>query len=158
VAVSGYSRTRRLHLPESDGSPLPKPIPENALYPAVARELAASGFTCWRDVSFLGRWIDLYARDADGELVAVEFKVTSWQRAFRQALLGRSAAHRTYVGLWAPYVHRALAPETLATFRAAGVGLLSVNGSCEVKLPAAERGAPYARYVILPPRASHHPR
>lgn len=156
--VSGYSRTRRLDLPERGVGTLPRPIPEDALYPVVAAYLTAQGLTCWRDVSFLGSWIDLYARRENSESVAIELKVADWRRALQQALLARGSAERTYVGLWAPYVHRALTPTALRAFRAAGVGLLGLNGACEIKIEAAHRRARFGRYVILPARASHRPR
>lgn len=156
VPVTGYSRTRRIDAEEGD--PQNRPIPESALYPVVARHLARAGFTCWRDVSFLGVWIDLYARHSDGRTVAVELKVEHWQAAVRQALRVRNAAHRTYVALWAPFVHRVLTPKASGALQASGLGLLSVNGACNERLPARERAPKYPSHVQLPKRPSHRPR
>jgi len=158
VAVVGYSRTRRLDVPEDAPGPLPSPVPESALYPVVARELGAQGFTCWRDVSFLGVWIDLYGRDADGESIAIELKVTDWKRALRQAVRIRNAADQVYVGLWAPYVHRAMTADARDAFAAVGIGLLSINGATEVRLTAARRPPRYPESVLLPVRPTHRPR
>jgi hypothetical protein len=154
--VTGYPRPRRLHLPAAGARPeggLPQPIPEAALYPTVARWLASAGFTCWRDVSYLGRWIDLYGVDGRGATVAVELKVADWRRALYQARLLRPAADRAYVGIWAPYVHRAAAASD--DLKAAGVGLLSVNGTCDEVLEPATSLAAFSRWVVLPGRPSH---
>ena len=63
VVVTGYSRTKRVNEPERKaGVRLPSPIPESALYKSLATHLSGLGYTCWRDVSFLGSWIDLLAR------------------------------------------------------------------------------------------------
>lgn len=156
-------RTRRLDQPERDlssSAALPQPIPEAALYPVVAKWLAGQGFLCWRDVSFLGRWIDVYAiHQETGETVAVELKVTDWKRGLRQALQARSAAHRTYLAMWAPFVHRAMTESALTALSSNGIGLLSVNGKCEVRRECQPRQASFGRYVLLPSgRPSHFPR
>lgn len=158
--VRGYPRPVRLNLPAAGSRPpggLPDPIPEAALYPTVARWLVDQGFSCWRDVSYLGRWIDLYAEHPLGATVAVELKVTDWKKGFSQAQLVRPSAALTYVGLWAPYVHRARTSEATQTLEAAGVGLLSVNGECTVLLAASSGDARYGRWVKTPRRASHQP-
>lgn len=159
VLVSGYSRTARLDLPEGGEGTLPRPIPESALYPTVARHLNHLGFTCWRDVSFLGRWIDLYAlNEASGRAIAVELKVSDWRRALTQARIARGSADEAWVALWAPYVHRALTPGALGAFADAGVGIMSVNGECRVKLQPRPSEARYRAHIILPSRCSHRPR
>lgn len=159
--VRGYPRPARLHLPAAGSRPpggLPEPIPEAALYPAVARWLVDQGFSCWRDVSYLGRWIDLFARHPSGKTIAVELKVTDWRRALTQARLAQPAAYQTYIGLWAPYVHRAESTEAKRALREAGVGLLSVNGECTIRQKARTRKAQYGRWVITPKVASHQPK
>jgi hypothetical protein len=133
------------------------PIAEAALYRPVARWLTEQGFVCWRDVSYLGCWIDLFAERADGETIAVELKVTDWKRGLRQAQIVQSAVNRAFLGIWAPYVHRANSTEGLALLRASGVGLLSVNGTCERLRAAKRRRAPYRRWVLPPSRPSHRP-
>lgn len=127
------------------------------MYPTVARWLVDQGFSCWRDVSYLGRWIDLYAEHPSGATVAVELKVTDWKKGLSQARLVRPSAALTYVGVWAPYVHRAETPEATQAIEAAGVGLLSVNGECTVLLEAPGGDATYRRWVKTPRRASHQP-
>lgn len=158
--VRGYPRPARLNLPAAGSHPpggLPEPIPEAALYPAVARLLVGQGFSCWRDVSYLGRWIDLYAQDRLGNTIAVELKVADWRRALTQARLVRPSATQTYIGLWAPYIHRAETEEASESLERAGVGLLSVNGACTVLRAAPQGDAKYRRWVKTPPRASHQP-
>ena len=159
VSVSGYSRTRRVDHPERvDGAVLPEPVPESALYRPVAEALNAQGFSCWRDVSYLGSWIDLYARSDDGRSVAVELKVMDWHRAYKQALRLRNAADEVYIAVWAPFVHRCLTPEARQLLESAGIGIVSVNGVCAVKLKASKRRPRYTQHVILPGRASHRAR
>lgn len=114
-------------------------------------DLGGRGYRCWNEVSFLGNWIDLYARDAGGHCIAIELKVTDWSRALKQAIRVRNSAHETYVGIWAPYVHRCLTPLALARFTASGVGLLAVNGESVVKLPASPREPRYKEHAVLPP-------
>ncbi len=158
--VRGYPRPARLHLPAAGSRPpggLPDPIPEAALYPTVARWLVNQGFSCWRDVSYLGRWIDLYAQHPSGRTIAVELKVADWKKAVSQAQLVRPSATRTYIGIWAPYVHRAETREASDALRSAGVGLLSVNGECTVLRTAPRGSAKYGRWVQTPHRASHQP-
>jgi hypothetical protein len=157
--VSGYPRPRRLTEPAAGARPdggLPDPIPEAALYPGVAAWLTGHGFHCWREISYLGRWIDLFAEHpADGRTVAVELKVSDWSRALRQAQIIAPCAHRTFIGLWAPYVHRAQSPHASGSLARCGIGLLSVNGQCEVLLDAHTGPARYGRWVQKSPRASH---
>ena len=159
--VRGYPRPARLHLPAAGSRPpggLPEPIPEAALYPTVARWLVDQGFSCWRDVSYLGRWIDLYARHPSGKTVAVELKVADWKRAMLQARLVQPAATRTYIGLWAPYVHRAETKEAKQALRESGLGLLCVNGNCTVSRKAQRGKAKYERWVKTPRASSHQPK
>jgi hypothetical protein len=159
VVVSGYSRTTRVAKPERQpGVPLPAPVPESALYRELAVHLAKAGYTCWRDVSFLGSWIDLLALREDGHSIAVELKVTAWRRAWQQALRIRSAAHETYIGIWAPYVHRALTDEAREALDTSRIGLYSINGICDVKLAATQRTPRHAEHVVFPARPSHKPR
>lgn len=158
--VSGYPSNARLNLPAAGNRPeggLPAPIPEGALYRPVARWLAEQGFVCWRDVSYLGCWIDLFAERSDGETIAVELKVTDWKRGLRQAQIVQPAVNRTFLGLWAPYVHRAQSEAGVEALRRSGIGLLCVNGSCEQLRSAKSRKAPYRRWIVPPARASHRP-
>jgi hypothetical protein len=156
--VTGFPRTRRLDQPErldhDRSGALPAPIPELALFPPVADALAKDGYTSWRDVSFLGSWIDLYARTEAGQTIAVELKVADWRRALAQARLLCNGAHAVYIALWAPYVHRAMTENAQALLTGAGVGLLSVNGNCAVKLEPAANEPRYLEHVHLPPRPS----
>jgi len=57
------------------------------------------------------------------EIVAFEFKLENWQRAFYQATRYRSFAHRVYVVLPANVVHRT--ERMHAAFRIQNIGLLS---------------------------------
>lgn len=156
--MSGHSRTARIDHPEWSGDKLlPPRIPESALYRPLVDSLTTQGFTCWNEVSFLGSWIDVFARHPDGRTVAIELKVVDWQRALQQASRLGNAANEVYVGLWAPYVHRCLTQEALARFETAGVGVLAINGQCVVKLPARERQPRYATHAILPSRPSRQP-
>jgi hypothetical protein len=160
--VTGFPRTRRLDQPERHPDRptvlLPAPIPEPALFPPVADALTAEGYTCWRDVSFLGSWIDLYARTREGKTIAVELKIADWRRAFAQARLLRNSAHLVFIGLWAPYVHRAMTEEAQALLGAAGIGLLSINGHSAVKLAAGANEPRYLERVQLPGRPSRRAR
>lgn len=128
--------------------PLPVPIPESALYPVIAAHLRHLGYTCWREASFLGSWIDVYGRSQHGQTVSVEAKVKDWKRALRQAELVRNSAERVFVAVWAPYVHRALTESARAEFERTGVGLLSVNGHCEVMIEARSRPPRYPDSVL----------
>jgi hypothetical protein len=158
LSVTGFPRTRRLDQPERLGGAhtgvLPAPIREQALFPPVADALVKDGYTSWRDVSFLGSWIDLYARAETGHTIAVELKIADWRRALAQARLLRNSAHAVYIALWAPYVHRALTEEAQALLTGAGVGLFSVNGRCAEKLAPAANEPRYLEQVHLPRRPS----
>lgn len=112
---------------------------------------------CWREVSYLGSWIDLFAEHPGGQTIAVELKVTDWARALQQAQIVQPAANRSYVGLWAPYVHRAQSERAKKSFEGSGVGLLSINGECEVLAESTQSTASYGRWVLKPARASHRP-
>lgn len=57
------------------------------------------------------------------EIVAFEFKLEDWKRAFYQATRYRSFAHRVYVVLPANVVHRC--DPMLDAFRVQNIGLLS---------------------------------
>jgi hypothetical protein len=153
VLVANAPKPRSLDTPSGVEGPLPRPIPEAALYPVIADHFASRGFSCWREASFLGSWIDLYGRDHHRRTIAVEAKVKDWRRALRQAQLVRNSADRVFVAVWAPYVHRALTAAARAEFDRARVGLLSVNGQCEVVIDAPRR---QPRYVdaVLTSRAS----
>jgi hypothetical protein len=158
--VSGYPSNAGLNMPAAGARPeggLPSPIAEGALYRPVARWLTEQGFVCWRDVSYLGCWIDLFAEGPGRETVAVELKVTDWKRGLRQAQIVQPAVNRTFLGIWAPYVHRAGSPAGVEALRASGIGLLSVNGHCERLRAAKRHRAPYRRWVVPPSRASHRP-
>jgi hypothetical protein len=162
LSVTGFPRTRRLDQPErlqdERIAALPAPIPEQALFPPVADAFASEGYTSWRDVSFLGSWIDLYARTDTGHTIAVELKIADWRRALGQARLLRNSAHSVYIALWAPYVHRAMTSEGQALLAGAGIGLLSVNGRCTVKLASATNEPRYLEHVHLPQRPSRRAR
>jgi hypothetical protein len=151
VLVRRAPKPRSLDLPSGGARPLPPPIPEAALYPIIADHFAERGLACWREASFLGSWIDLYARDERGHTVSVEAKVKDWKRALRQAQLVRNSAERVYVAVWAPYVHRALTDAARADFGRTGVGLLSVNGHCEVLIEARDHHPRYPEAVLTSP-------
>lgn len=158
--VRGYPRPARLPSAAAGSRPeggLPEPIPEAALYPVVARWLTSQGYVCWRDVSYLGRWIDLFAEHPDGQTVAVELKVADWKRALLQARLVQPSVTRVYIGLWAPFVHRAQAAHAEDALVRSGVGLLAINGGCEVLAEPTIGTALYGRWVQKPSRASHRP-
>ncbi len=162
LSVTGFPRTRRLDQPErlqdEPTAALPAPIPEQALFPPVANALATEGYTSWREVSYLGSWIDLYARTDTGHTIAVELKVADWRRALVQARLLRNSAHSVYIALWAPYVHRAMTTEGQTLLAGAGIGLLSVNGRCIVKLASAENEPRYLEHVHIPQHPSRRAR
>lgn len=159
-AVRGYPRPARLAAPAAGSRPaggLPEPIPEAALYPVVARWLTGQGYVCWRDVSYLGRWIDLFAEHPDGRTAAVELKVLDWHRALRQAQIVQPAVQHTFIAIWAPYVHRAQSQRASLALESTGVGLLAINGYCEVVREANAGPARYGRWIQKPARPSHRP-
>jgi hypothetical protein len=151
VLVHKAPKPRSLDMPSGGAGPLPPPIPEAALYPVIADHFADRGSACWREASFLGSWIDLYARNGRGDTVSVEAKVKDWKRALQQAQLVRNSAERVFVAIWAPYVHRALTDTARAEFERTGVGLLSVNGHCEVLIEARCRRPRYPDAVLTSP-------
>ncbi len=63
----------------------------------------------------------------EAEVVAFEFKLEDWKRAFYQAIRYRSFAHRGYVVLPANVVHRC--DPMLDVFRAQNIVLLSHHPS-----------------------------
>ena len=123
----------------------------------AARWLCGQGYVCWRDVSYLGRWIDLFAEHPDGRTAAVELKVLDWRRALSQAQIVRPSVELTFIGMWAPYVHRAQSPEASRALSARGIGVLAINGECEVVLEPQAGPARYARWIQRPARPSHRP-
>ncbi len=87
------------------------------------------------------------------ELIAVELKMSKIAEVLRQATLNRYAHDLSWAAMPRDFCDR-MRPATLEKFRAAGIGLLAVDGDqIEVLLPA-----PYGRLVDdgLPPMTGNH--
>jgi hypothetical protein len=81
------------------------------------------------EVPFFLSKIDLVSiNPKNGEVIAVEAKVSNWARAIQQATSYTLCANRVYLALWHEYAHR-VDTQILDRY---GIGLMSVNGNVEV--------------------------
>lgn len=110
---------------------------ETSLVQPVARFLQGRGFTRVRpELQFYDYSIDLYAYSPTRlTTMAIELKLTKWQRAIEQAILYRLCSDFSFIALPDRYAHRV----DTALLRTCGIGLLAVsvrNGECtEVVAP-----------------------
>ena len=110
---------------------------ESLLTDPVARHLKRLRFRAvYREAPFGEYNIDVLGHaPASGRAVAVELKLTKWQRAFEQALVYQLCADFAYVAM--PRELSGRVP--LVRFEEHGIGLLAVDGrGCHVVLPAAQ--------------------
>lgn len=108
---------------------------ETSLDAPVARHLRRRRFdTLYREAPFHDYRIDIFGvSKRDGSCVAVELKLTKWQRAFEQALIYQLCSDFSYVAMPREFVRRVAVED----FRAFGVGLIAVSSrSCRVIVPA----------------------
>ncbi len=75
------------------------PSLEEDLRDPVAKALREDGYSVRHEVWINGRIADLYAFDDDGTTLAVELKLTDWQKASVQAMAYQLGALYTYVAL-----------------------------------------------------------
>ena len=78
---------------------------EYELYPPIVDYLKNEGYNYYEEIKFLTRYIDLVGHKGK-RLVAIEVKVSNWQKALQQALACRLCAHESYIALSEKYVHR----------------------------------------------------
>lgn len=101
----------------------------------VSRHLRRRRFRAqFLEAPFYDHRIDIFGfSQADGSCIAVELKLTRWQRALEQALIYQLCADYAYVAM----PKHALVPVPLDRFREHGVGLIAVSGAgCNVIIPA----------------------
>jgi len=119
-------------------TPRVKKIAESDLSTPIRRFLNNEGCThVKQELQFFDRSIDLYggACGEEGKTIAVELKLTKWQKALQQAALYQLCCDYAYVAM----PQKVATALELATFRAAGIGILAVDTSSDtvqVLLPA----------------------
>jgi hypothetical protein len=86
------------------------------------RQLGPTGFV-GREIPTHGRARADLAVVIDGELTAIEAKITNWGRAIAQAVLNRFWADRSYIALQV----RQVSDSVLASARKYGVGVIAVG-------------------------------
>jgi hypothetical protein len=115
-----------------------KRVAECDLCRPVRRFLSEEGYTqIVEELQFFERSIDVYgvAPGDKAKTVAVELKLTKWQKALQQAALYQLCSDYSYVAM-PKDVARGLEPRA---FRAAGIGILAVDTiskAVEIVLPA----------------------
>ena len=72
------------------------------------------------EVPFLSRCIDVLALDEENQLVSIEFKVTKWRHAIKQASEHSLASDKAYICL----PRKKPTPALLKALREVGVGLM----------------------------------
>lgn len=81
------------------------------------------------EVPFFLNKIDLVSvNQKNGDVIAVEAKVSNWNRAVQQATSYSLCANKVYLALWHEYAHRV----DVNVLDQYGIGLMSVNGNVEV--------------------------
>ena len=66
------------------------------------------------------------------KIVAIAVKVNDWKTSLKQAYSNLFVSDYSYVAIW----HKTLPNMDLNIFDELGIGLLEVNGSCEMKIEA----------------------
>lgn len=116
-----------------------KKVAECDLWYPVRRFLKGEGYTCIvRELAFFDRSIDMYgvAWGDEGRTIAIELKLTKWQKALHQAALYQLCSDYSYVAMPKKVAQTLVKHED---FRAAGIGILSVDTASkavEIVLPA----------------------
>jgi hypothetical protein len=95
---------------------------ECELYPPIVDYLKNNGYDYYEEIKFLTRYIDLLAHKKK-KLVAIEVKVSNWQKALQQALACRLCAHESYIALSEKFIHRV----QLDILKEYGIGLIAVK-------------------------------
>lgn len=101
----------------------------------VSRHLRRRRFRAlYKEAPFYDYRIDIFGFSAsDRSCIAVELKLTRWQRAFEQALVYQLCADYSYVAMPKDALRRV----PLDGFREHGVGLIAVSGiGCQIIVPA----------------------
>jgi len=132
-------------MPLSKKTSKSKRIAECDLGPPVRRFLNRQGYDrVIRELPFFDRSIDVYgvawadgAKTVEGaKTIAVELKLSKWQKALHQAALYQLCSDYSYVAMPKKVAQALVARED---FKAAGIGILSVDTvskGVEVVLPA----------------------
>ena len=110
---------------------------ESLLVDPVERHLRRQRFDAvYHEVPFGEYNIDILGHStASGKAVAVELKLTKWQRAFEQALVYQLCADFAYVAMPRGLINRV----PLAQFEEQGLGVIAVDGrGCHILLAAAQ--------------------
>jgi len=122
--------------------------PESSLTaPAMAWLTSRGAGSILGEVCNIGNCLaDLVAWFADGDMVAVELKVSDWRRALAQAARNRWHVDYSWVGMAEEYV--APAARNLPAFEEAGVGLVAVGTESARVILEARRVAPADRLPL----------
>lgn len=109
------------------------------LYGAVMSLFADKAFA-FVEVPYLRKRVDfVFATTSLQSLYAVEVKISNWRSALKQAALNQLFAQRSYVALPASAATR-LEPSDRELFSRYHVGLIAVEESAWVELPAVKNG------------------
>jgi hypothetical protein len=126
-------------MPLSKKTSKSKKVAECDLWYPVRRFLKGEGYTrIIRELAFFDRSIDMYgvAWGDEDRTIAVELKLTKWQKALHQAALYQLCSDYSYVAMPKKVAQTLVEHED---FKAAGIGILSVDTTSkavEIVLPA----------------------
>lgn len=105
---------------------------EATLVEKTASLLEDAGYTVYREVPFWLRRIDLVAVAKDGsQLIALEAKLTAWQKAVEQASVYQLCAREVIIAMPTCYAHR---PDE-SVLKERGIGLWAVSDGIETRIP-----------------------
>lgn len=101
----------------------PKKVSERRLVDVLVSYFKNTGRLS-REMPVYEKNIDLVVlMEPDGELWAIEAKVTDWRRALKQATVNLIAADKSFIAIDARFVHRVDWP----SLEARGIGLIAVG-------------------------------
>ena len=108
---------------------------ELELYDGVLRVFRRKAH-CFSEVPFFGKSVDLvFAGTALRNLHAVEVKLGDWRSALKQASVNQLFAHYSYIAVPEVLACR-LCEKEMDLFTNHGVGIIAVNGTGRIALPA----------------------
>ncbi len=107
-------------------------VKEKDMYPTIENTGLFAKKTFYYEIP-IGDWatsrkkIDMVTFQ-NRKLVSIEVKVSNWRKALQQAYSNLYVSDYSYVALW----HKTVPNVDTYIFKNLGIGILKVNGSCEV--------------------------
>lgn len=116
---------------------------ENDLVDLLEVSLNNRSFVTAREIKMLSKYIDIIAYNpVDDEVIAIEAKLSKWQRAVQQAMTYRLCADRVYIAISNDFSHRV----DNDLLKKCGLGLIVCDEKkVYTKLKAERVNAPHVR-------------